>query len=314
MGKASSAKQSESRREKIAAQRDAARRMGQRHRLLLAAGAVLAVIAVVAVLVVVKLNSKPSPSAGHAAAGPTGAALGRLIASTTSVPAATFETVGKGKLTSRPLSIAGHPPALTNSDKPEILYMGAEFCPYCAAERWPLVVALGRFGTFTGLRATHSAITSGNGAPEPFPDTKTWSFYGSSYHSSRLAFTAVEMNSNVPDPRTGGYATLQTATPQQQALLTRYDGPPYTSAQNAGSIPFVNMGNRYLVIGASFNAGILQGLSWNQIAARLHSPSTPVAQAVLGAANYITAGLCRLTGERPGDVCTSAISALRREM
>ena len=43
--------------------------------------------------------------------------------------------------------------------KPEILYIGAEYCPYCATERWPLAVALSRFGTFTGLRGIHSSAT-----------------------------------------------------------------------------------------------------------------------------------------------------------
>jgi hypothetical protein len=32
-----------------------------------------------------------------------------------------------------------------------MLYIGAEYCPYCAAERWPLVMALSKFGTFSNL-------------------------------------------------------------------------------------------------------------------------------------------------------------------
>ena len=35
------------------------------------------------------------------------------------------------------------PRLLTNSaGKPEIVFVGAEYCPYCAAERWPIVMAL----------------------------------------------------------------------------------------------------------------------------------------------------------------------------
>ena len=45
-------------------------------------------------------------------------------------------------------------PALTADGKPEVLYVGAEYCPFCAAERWPVVVALSRFGTWSGLSAT----------------------------------------------------------------------------------------------------------------------------------------------------------------
>ena len=37
--------------------------------------------------------------------------------------------------------------------------MGAEYCPYCAAERWSMIVALGRFGTFSGLQTMRSSST-----------------------------------------------------------------------------------------------------------------------------------------------------------
>ena len=40
---------------------------------------------------------------------------------------------------------------LTLNNKPEILYIGAEYCPFCAAERWSMIIALSRFGTFSNL-------------------------------------------------------------------------------------------------------------------------------------------------------------------
>ena len=40
-----------------------------------------------------------------------------------------------------------------------MLYIGAEFCPYCAAMRWSMAVALSRFGTFTPLHGIHSSST-----------------------------------------------------------------------------------------------------------------------------------------------------------
>ena len=46
--------------------------------------------------------------------------------------------------------------ALTFDGKPGIFYYGAEYCPYCAAERWPVVVALSRFGTWSNLQQTIS--------------------------------------------------------------------------------------------------------------------------------------------------------------
>ena len=82
--------------------------------------------------------------------------------------------------------------------------MGAEYCPYCAAERWGMIVALSRFGTFTGLQTTHSAAKDGAGNAEVYPNTATWTFVHSSYTSKYLTFTPVEMNTNIPDPATGG--------------------------------------------------------------------------------------------------------------
>src|SRR5262249_44166572 len=151
---------------------------------------------------------------------------------TTTVPAAALDKVGAGQTTSKPTTISGTP--LTSGGKPEMLYMGAEYCPYCAAERWAMVVALSRFGTFSGLAATHSAAKNGQGQAEPFPNTATWTFANTHFTSNYLTFTPVEMNTNVPDPSTGGYTTLQTPTAQQQALLTKYD------AANNGAIPFID--------------------------------------------------------------------------
>jgi hypothetical protein len=43
-----------------------------------------------------------------------------------------------------------------------------------------------------------------------------------------------------------------------------------------------------------------------QIAADLSDPTSPVAQAVLGAANEVTAAVCATTGGKPGTVCRSS--------
>ena len=56
--------------------------------------------------------------------------------------------------------------------------MGAEYCPYCAAERWAMAVALSRFGTFSDLRLIHSS------SADIYPNTPTLSFYRSSYAST----------------------------------------------------------------------------------------------------------------------------------
>jgi Domain of unknown function (DUF929) len=313
MSRAGAPNRDTSRREKIAAQQ-AAQRAAMRKRLLLAGGAIIAIIAVVVGLIVWKATSKPSVSTSSGPKGPAGTSLSSLISQTTSVPAATLDAVGNGggAVSSKPMSISGKP--LTSGGKPEMLYMGAEYCPFCAAERWAMVVALSRFGTFSGLHTTHSAAQDGGGNAEPYPNTPTWTFYKSTYTSKYLTFTPVEMNTNIPDTSTGGYTTLQNPTKAQQALINHYDAPPYVPSQDAGAIPFVDFGNKYLVVGASYDPGVLQGLTWSQVAADLHNPNSPVAKAVLGTANYMTAAICKLTGDQPASACTATVKSLQSQI
>lgn len=306
MGRANSARQQAGRRERIAAQRAAAQRSQRRNRLLIAGSAIIAVVAVVLGFVLAGGHNNASGTGGGSGTAPTGQALDQVVSTTTSVPAATLGKVGAGQVSAHPTSITGAP--LTSGGKPEMLYIGAEYCPYCAAERWAMIVALSRFGTFSGLAATHSAAKNGAGQAEPYPNTATWTFVNAKFSSTYLTFTPVEMNTNIPDPGTGGYTNLQTPTAAQQALLTKYD------SANNGAIPFIDYGNRYMSVGASYDPGVLKGLTWSQIASALHNPSSPVAKGVLGTANYMTAAICSLTGNQPASACTPAVKALQSQL
>ena len=276
----------------------------RKRRLLLAGGSIVAVIAVVVAFVLASSNGGSSDSAsGNTAPPPTGSALTSVVGQLTSVPASTLDQVGAGQTAANPTSITGA--ALTSGGKPEVLYIGAEYCPYCAAERWALIVALNRFGTFSGLAPIRSAAKDGAGHAEPFPLTPTWTFAKSSYTSKYLTFTPVEGYTNIPDKATGFYTVLQTPTAAQQALLDKYD------AAFQGAIPFIDYGNRYLSVGASYNPAILSALTWAQIADDLHDPSSSVGKSVLGTANFATAAICSLTNNQPASACTSAVRALQ---
>jgi thiol-disulfide isomerase/thioredoxin len=270
-------------REKVAAQRAQARRSEVRRRALIAGGSIVAVLAVVIALVVVKLTSSPA----HASPASANPAVARQV---TSVPAATFNAVGPG--TAAGLERTSGQPELTLDGKPELLYMGGEFCPFCAAERWAIAAAVSRFGTLSGLRFIHSSPT------DSYPDTPTLSFDKSRYTSKYLAFVPVESYGEAEDSSTPfGHVYLQHPTPQQAALFGKYAG---------GSIPFVDIGNQYLVPQAQYPPAALAGLSWAQVAAAMRDPSSPVGKDIDGAANMITAAICKLTHGQPGSVCTSA--------
>ena len=285
MGKATRIRQQNA-REKIAAQRAAERRVEQRRRLFITGGSVLAVIAIVVAFIVVKSMSSPATPPSAAARTPLPAGVAKNV---TSVPPSTLAAVGKGSvITSTPPVTKVTGPPLTSNGKPEMLYIGAEYCPYCAAMRWSMAVALSRFGTLsTPLHGIHSASN------DAFPNTATLTFYKSGYNSKYLAFTPVE---NL----TVNHSLLQTPTAQQNQIWARYEPDP-----NQRGYPFIDIGNKYVIKGPIYDPGVLKGLTWSQIAAAMQNPSSPVAQGVLGAANYITSAICKTTNNQPASVCAA---------
>jgi hypothetical protein len=260
-----------------------------------AIGVVAVVLVVVLVMVVLALTRHPGTAQGSGTAGEAGNLAQH-------VPVSVLDQVGAGKAITPPKALPSGTPALEQDGKPQILYIGAEYCPYCATERWPLVVALSRFGSFTNLGGTESAP-----APEVFPQTPTFTFHGATYVSDVLSFAGVETNTNQRDPSGGGYTALDQATAAQQALVQQFDVNPYST--NPGAIPFLLIGNRFVSVGASYDPSVLEGLTRDQIARALSDPTSPVAQSVDGAANVLTAAICQATGGAPSSVCASPVIA-----
>jgi hypothetical protein len=284
----------QSARERIAEQQAAARRAEKRRQVLLAVGAVVVVVAVVVVFVVIKATSGGS-SGNTASGGVNGTLLPASVQKNiTTVPDSALQSVGTGSVLSynpKPIStIKGA--SLTAGGKPEMLYIGAEFCPYCAAMRWSMAVALSKFGTLSPLHGIHSSSTDTD------PSTPTLTFYKSTYTSKYLTFTPVENE-------TISHAPLQNTSAAQQAVWVKYSPP------NQLGYPFIDFGNKYLINGPQFDPAILAGLSWAQVSQQMRDPSSNVAKGVLGAANYITAAICKITNNAPTSVCSApAVTAM----
>jgi hypothetical protein len=109
-----------------------------------------------------------------------------------------------------------------------------------------------------------------------------------------------------------GYVTLQVPSAAEQALLDKYD--PGTGEGN--SIPFVDIGNKYVEIAnlPPYGPQDLAGKTWTQVAAALRDPASTIAQGVDGSANYLTAGICELTGNQPATACTAAVRGLEGQL
>ena len=257
--------------------------------------AIAVVVAGGLIAAVVAGSSSSSGSTAPVLTVPTGDAAAAVATAVTSVPSAVTDQVAVGAVTGFPTALKGD--ALTDGGKPALLYIGAEYCPYCAGERWAMVNALARFGTFTGLALTHSSSS------DVFPSTQTFTFRNAKYSSRYISFSSLELSTNESDGN-GGYKALQTPTAQQLQI--------WSTADPGRTYPFLDIGGRYLVSGASYNVSVLQGKDATMIAGLLSDPTTPVAKGVLGTANVLTAAICAQTGNQPAAVCNAAGVAAAR--
>ena len=285
-------------RERIAAQRAAGQRAETRNRILITGASILAVVAVVVALIVFKATQNPGGSAkpgSASAASPAGTALpATVLRNVASVPASTLNAVEAGSVpsfVSKPVTTINGP-ALTANGKPEMLYIGAEFCPYCAAMRWSMAIALSKFGTLSGVHGIHSSPTDTD------PNTATLTFHKSGYSSPYLVFTPVENE-------TVDHTLLQAPTRAEQQIWNRYDPNSY---------PFIDVGGKYMIT-IIYDPAVLAGKTWSQIASALHDPSSPIAQGADGAANYLLAAMCKTTGNTPASACgLSAVKNLESKI
>jgi Domain of unknown function (DUF929) len=282
------------------------RQSNQRQWLLI--GGVLAIIAVIIIAFVIVSHQQSGSQSG-----PTQVSS-QVFKAVTQVDKNVLLAVGTGGVQNPLHTVKGPPPVLLGpTGKPQFLYIGADYCPFCAAQRWAIVVALSHFGTFSKLYQTTSSSV------DVYPDTSTFTFspslYGGSlYTSSYVDFVAVETQGNQQDA-SGNYPVLQTPTTEQQQLLNTYDAPPYTT--QAGSIPFVDIANQYIAVGLSqgFSPQDLAGQQWQDIATSLSDSTSTVAKGIIGTSNYMTAGICMVTHQQPASVCnTEAIQKIEQSL
>jgi thiol-disulfide isomerase/thioredoxin len=266
------------------------------------------VIVVVAALVIIKVTASSPTSSSSSNFQATDAAT---VTELTTVPASVFDTIGLNSPdapVTAPIELKGQP-ALTGTSAsgaklPEVFYLGAEYCPYCAAERWSTIIALSRFGTWKGLGNTTSSSV------DVYPSTPTFTFLKASYTSKYLVFKSIEEYNNSYNASTNPpYGKLQTPTKQEAAVFTKYDTSKYITSMTAaqdGSIPFISIGNKFVISGADYTPATLSGQSRSQIAAGLNNTTSPVTAAIIASANYQTASFCSLTNNMPAAVCTSS--------
>lgn len=165
--------------------------------------------------------------------------------------------------------------------RPIVVYIGAEFCPLCAFTRWPLTIALMRFGNFTGLSYMQSSPTDSDA------NTDTLTYYGASYTSRYLVFEPFENLGRVQQAD-GSYPLLQ-------QIPSNYSGAFSTYGSN--SFPFIDLANK-LAVSGSFYAPTYLGSgasgNWTLDIRAIESTGGSLSTQVMTAANAYTALICNV--------------------
>jgi hypothetical protein len=246
------------------------RRRGQRRRQRHLLGGSTAVLLVVAVVAVATLApSSPKPVGNPGSSSNLTAYIQKGVA----VSDSTLESVGLPASVTAPNSVPNGT-ALTQD---------------------ALVVALSRFGTFSNLGQTISSSST-----DVYPGLQSWSFKDSVFTSSSLEFAPAEVYSSTPNSTGTGYEPLQSLSALQSQAYGPYGDRGY---------PFIDIGGKYVALGASANSGVLQNLTLDQIASQLDNPSSAVAEAVNGTANYLIAAMCSVTSTSAAPICTAPFIA-----
>jgi len=269
------------------------RQLPRRH---LALGLIIVAIILLGALVLVRDSSGPGTSSTVETFNP---APSSLVSTLASVPAPVYDTVGVSSPTipvTPPHAAGGNAPvwqATVNGGPPlpVVFFYGAEFAPYAAVQRWPLILALSRFGTFNQLGLMQSSSTTA------FANLATFTFWNVSYASRYVILESVERYSSL-NPTGARYLSLQSPDARQSAAIASY-------GTNATTFPLLDVANRYVLNGAGFSPAVLAGVSQDQIAGDLTSPASPLTKAVVAATNEITATICSVDGNKPDAVCES---------
>ena len=253
---------------------EAARKDRQRTQVIAASVAVVVIVIAVVLGIVISNRPKDAPAASGGAA---------ALATLEKLPASLFDQAPAPTPEQAPAKLQGGT-ALTQDGKPKVLYIGAEYCPFCAMERWALIGALSRFGTFTGVTETTSS------SDDVHPNTPTFSFKDAKYTSDVVAFEAVETQERNKQP-------LQTLDGENLALFQKFNP--------GGGIPWITYGGTHATDGATVDANAFEGKTYDQIIAGIQDPTSDIGKTVTPAINMITAQICDQTKGKPADVCTS---------
>ena len=171
-----------------------------------------------------------------------------------------------------------------------VYFMGAGFCPFCAAERWAIVKALERFGRWEGLVEDKSA-----GHDEKYLNVPTFNLARAKFSGDAVEFGGKETADRNFEP-------LQELDDKDYEILDMYNPDQM--------IPFLLVDGQYMQVGTGFSPELIQNMSHDAVKAELEKPDSVIGKAIRAEIDNITALLCKSTGGKGSACNTDGVKAL----
>jgi thiol-disulfide isomerase/thioredoxin len=174
-------------------------------------------------------------------------------------------------------------PLKRSNGKSLVFFMGAGFCPFCAAERWAIFNALSNFGKWEGVIESTSA-----GHDEKYLNIPTLNFARAKYTSDYVEFIGRETADRNFEP-------LQELDEKDYDILDTFNPDQI--------IPFLVIDGQFMQVGSGYSPTILEGMDHEKVQTELKNPVSVVGKAIRMEIDNITALVCKSIGCK-ADACS----------
>ncbi len=173
------------------------------------------------------------------------------------------------------------------SGKVTVFFVGTEYCTFCAAQRWPLVESLKKFGSFEGLKSSSTPNIGGE-----YSNLPTYTFVETNYTSSYIMFSHKETYDKE-------YNELEGLSDEERKIVDKYN--PF------GGVPFLMIAGKkgvYTQVSSGYSPGVLSGLKFSEVQNNLkNNADKKEVSSIDHEANIITAIICYNNENLPENVC-----------